>query len=85
MRAFVHQINLLFLLSFFFANNFFCLSFFTFSLEYCKYCMPHAACGRVEFIYFLELYPLSFRGIVASGHHPGQNERNSTRYAENYG
>jgi hypothetical protein len=38
--------------------------------------MPHAACGRVEFFYFLEIYLYcTCRGIVASGHHPGLNEK----------
>ncbi len=51
--ALLSACNLLFLLSIFFAKYFFILSFFTFFLQYCKYRMPHAACGRVEFIYFL--------------------------------
>ncbi len=84
----VSPCNFLFLLSIFFANYFLFLSFFTFSLEYCKYRMPHAACGRVEFIYFLEIYLYcTCRGIVASGHHPGlnENEQISAICVEKYG
>ncbi len=48
--------------------------------------MPHAACGREEFVYFLEIYLYcTCRGIVASGHHPGLNEQIFAICVEKYG